>query len=61
MLDERSRFLLHHELMAYERPEDAVEALWGAVGFAMRIHGRAAQGLVSDHVHRTANETQKTY
>lgn len=49
VLDDRSRFLLHHDLRPYERAEDAVEVLDGAVEFALLTHGRAAGAVVSDH------------
>jgi len=49
VLDDRSRFLLYHELRPYERAEDAVEVLDGAVQFALGTHGYAAGAVVSDH------------
>lgn len=49
VLDDRSRFLLHHDLRPHEKAEDAVEVLDGAVEFAISTHGRAAERLVSDH------------
>jgi hypothetical protein len=38
-LDDRSRFLLHHELHVQEKAEDAVEVVDGAVEFALSTHG----------------------
>jgi transposase InsO family protein len=49
VLDDRSRFLLHHELRAYERAADAVEIFDGAIQFALGTHGRVANRIVSDH------------
>jgi len=49
VLDDRSRFLLHHELRPYEKADDAVEVYEGAVAFARRTHGYAARRIVTDH------------
>jgi transposase InsO family protein len=49
VLDDRSRFLLHHELRAHEKAEDAVEVVDGAVEFALGTHSRFARHIVSDH------------
>jgi len=49
VLDDRSRFLLHHELRPQQRAADAVEVLSGAVDFALGTHGYAARRLVSDN------------
>jgi transposase InsO family protein len=45
----RSQVLLHHELRAHEKAEDAVEVLDGAVELALSAHGQAAELLMSDH------------
>lgn len=49
VLDDRSRFMLHHELRSHESALDAIEVIDGAVDFAMRTHGYAARRIVSDH------------
>jgi transposase InsO family protein len=49
VLDDRSRFLLYHELRPQQRAADAVEVLSGAVDFAIGTHGYAASRLVSDN------------
>jgi len=49
VLDDRSRFLLHHELRPHEKADDAVEVYEGAVAFAKRTHGYAARRIVTDH------------
>lgn len=49
VLDDRSRFLLHHQLRAYQRAEDAIEILDGAVEFALSTHGYVARRVLSDH------------
>jgi putative transposase len=49
VLDDRSRFMLHHDLRPYEKAADAVEVFAGAVAFARRTHGYAARRIVTDH------------
>jgi len=49
VLDDRSHFLVHHQLRAYQRAEDAIEVLDGAVVFALSTHGYVARRVVSDH------------
>jgi transposase InsO family protein len=49
VLDDRSRFLLHHDLRPYERAADAVEVFDGAVEFALSTHGLVARRIISDH------------
>jgi len=48
VLDDRSRFMLHHDLRPYEKSADAVEVIDGAVEFARLTHGYAARRIVSD-------------
>ena len=49
VLDDRSRFLLHHDLRPCEKADDAIELFDGAVAFAQRTHGYAARRIVFDH------------
>jgi putative transposase len=49
VLDDKSRFMLHHEVRPYERAPDAIEVIDGAVEFAIGSHGYAARRIVSDH------------
>lgn len=49
VLDDRSRFLLHHDLRAYEKAKDAIEVFEGAVSFAKQTHGYVARRVVTDN------------
>jgi transposase InsO family protein len=49
VLDDRSRFMLNHELRPHEKALDAIEVIEGAVAFAVRTHGYAARRIVFDH------------
>lgn len=49
VLDDRSRFLVHHELCAHEGAAEAIEVFEGAVDAAERTHGYVARRLLSDH------------
>lgn len=49
VLDDRSRFLLHHDLRPHEKADDAVEVYEGAVSFAKQTHGYVARRIVTDH------------
>lgn len=48
VLDDKSRFMIHHALMERERAADAIEVLDGARESAEKTHGYAARRLVSD-------------
>jgi transposase InsO family protein len=49
VLDDVSRYMLHHELKAGEKAEDAIEVFEGAERFAMETHGYVARRMVADH------------
>lgn len=49
VLDDYSRFMVHHELRATEKSGDVIETVDGAVEFARSTHGYAARRLLSDH------------
>jgi transposase InsO family protein len=61
VLDDRSRFLLHHDLRAYEKAEDAIEVFEGAVSFAKETHGYVARRIVTDHGKCFEAGVTKTY
>jgi len=49
VLDDKSRFMLHHDLRPYEKACDAIDIIDDAVSFAVGTHGYAARRVVSDH------------
>ena len=49
VLDDLSRFLVHHELRSHEAAADAIEVFRGAAAAAERTHGYVARRLLSDH------------
>ncbi len=48
VLDDKSRFMIHHSLMARERAVDAMEVLDGALASAFKSHGYVARRVLSD-------------
>jgi len=49
VLDDYSRFMLHHELTPTEKSDDVIETVDAAVEFARSTHGYVARRLLSDH------------
>ena len=49
VLDDKSRFMMHHELRCDQRSADAVEVIDGAAEFAEETHGYVAQRIVFDN------------
>jgi putative transposase len=49
VIDDRSRFLINHELKAYEKAKDAIEIFDGAVESALKTHGYVARRMLSDN------------
>jgi len=61
VLDDRSRFLLHHDLRPNEKSDDVIELFDHAVSFARRTHGYAARRIVFDHGKCFEANTTKDY
>jgi transposase InsO family protein len=49
VLDDFSRFMLHHELKPTEKSGDVIETVDSAVEFARSTHGYVARRILSDH------------